>query len=101
MGPKGQTKCHSKMFHHRKCPKCKKFAFVSKTSRRSEESKVKKKCIFCTTREFICLNFSPHIRSYPSIICVFPTFRIKMFFPYFVSCITPLYLLSLFPSFRR
>ena len=54
-----------------------------KTSRRSEESKVKKEMYFLYNKRIYLPQFFSHIRSYPYIICVFPTFRIKMFVPLF------------------
>ena len=50
-----------------------------KTSRRSEEIKVKKKCIFCTTREFICLNFSPIFALTPILSVFFPPLELRCF----------------------
>lgn len=71
------------MFHHRKCPKCKIFAFASKQieiimDQKKESKEEEKRNVFSVQQEnlsasiFLPYVFFSHIRSYLYYLCFFP-----------------------------
>ena len=103
------TKCLNKVLHHPKWPKCKflhlhqnRSKLIKTGQNRSKMienddmiyqkiKKEKRKCIFRTTREFICLNlFRPHSVFFPTkkyylIYAMFSHLR-KIIFRHFFPC---------------
>jgi len=76
------------MFHRRKCPKCKDFAFVTKQiDDQKKEIKVKEMYFLYNKRIYLPQFFLPcffsHIHSYLYYLCFFPPLELRCLFPLF------------------